>query len=90
MSAYIENSISKGAALYMTGKARENLQSYAPRGCPFKDYTLYDLVSDWLNMYAWKITGKMSLTDFVRLLQSENYAHAVAYGDAVIKIIEEV
>ena len=31
----------------------------------------------------------MSLSDFIQLLQAENYAHAVVYGEAMMWIIEE-
>ena len=33
--------------LFLSRKAVENLEKYAPKGCPFKGYTLFDLVKDF-------------------------------------------
>ena len=87
MNAYIDYSISKGCRVFMSKQAMENLSQYEPKGCPFKDYTLLDLVKD-LMAFSWKITKSMSLADYIRLLQAENYIYAVAYGDAIIKCLE--
>lgn len=90
MTNYIECSISRGATLNITKRAADILRQYTPKGCPFKDYTLLDLMCDLMS-YSWKITTKtMSLTEYIRMLQKENYVHAVAYGDSIIELIEEV
>ena len=89
MMNYIESSIAHGATLHMTRRAAEALKHYEPKNCPFKDYTLFDLVGD-LMCYSWRITDKIiSLADYIRMLQKSNYAHAVVYGDDIIKLIEE-
>lgn len=90
MNSYIEHT-PKGTTAQISANAAENLSRYRPRGCPFKDYTLLDLLSDFIKMYAWKIycEGKKSIEDFIRLLQAENIIHAVVYGDSIIKLIEE-
>ncbi len=86
---YIEYKPS-GYALCMTGKVRQALQSYEPKGCPFKNYTLYNLLCDLFDMYSWKITsGKVPLVCFIKRLQAEGYDKAIAYGNSMIKIIEE-
>ena len=57
----------------------------------YSNYTLLDLLRDFIQAYSWKIDRghTMSLSDFIRLLQAENYAHAVVYGNDMMRIIEE-
>lgn len=70
----------------------EKLSRYTPKGCPFDNYTLWDLLKDFIQMYGWKITRGtvMSLESFIKRLQREGYAHAVAYGDDIISLIEDL
>lgn len=69
----------------------ENLSQYTPKGCPFDDYTLLDLLRDFIQAYSWKITRgtAMSVKAFIELLQYEGYAHAVTYGNDIINLIED-
>lgn len=87
MTNYIDCGYSNKNVLHLSKQAEENLRSYAPKGCPFKDYSLLDLLLD-LMCYTWKIKYTISVEKYIRLLQSENYAHAVTYGDAIIKCLE--
>ena len=73
--------------LFLSRKAAESLEKYVPKGCPFKGYTLLDLVKDLL-VYSWKVTGKISISDYIRMLQAEGYAHAIMYGNAIIECLE--
>ena len=50
---------------------------------------MYDLVVDLVNMYGWKISGKVSLSDFINLLKSENYSKAITYGTGIMEILGE-
>ena len=88
----ISRKISGNLTVTISKQAVERLDSYKPKGCPHSDYTLLDLLSDFIQAYDWKITRgqTISLSDFIRLLQVENYAHAVVYGEAMMRIIEEV
>lgn len=67
----------------------EKLNRYTPKGCPFSGYTLLDLLRDFISMYGWKISRgeTMSMNVFIRLLQHEGYAHALAYGDDIIGLL---
>ena len=87
----ISRKISGSLSVTISKQAAERLDSYKPKGCPYSDYTLLDLLKDFIQMYGWKITRgqTMSLGDFIRLLQAENYAHAVVYGEDMMRIIEE-
>ena len=88
----ISRKISGSLSVTISQQAAERLNSYTPKGCPHSDYTLLNLLRDFIQAYDWKITRgeTMSLSDFIRLLQTENYAHAVVYGNDMMRIIEEV
>lgn len=89
MKNYITNKYSSGGKLILTEKAVNGLRQYKPRGCPFENYSLLDLLSDLVKMYSWKICGVISVTNFIHLLQLENYEKAVIYGNAIVTLIEE-
>lgn len=58
----------------MTQKAIENLKSYKPKGCPFKNYSMLDLLKDWVNMYSWQIIQRnkqISLVDFIKNINGD-------------------
>lgn len=68
------------------------LNRTSPKGCPFMDYTMLDLLFDWINMYGWKIPNNttMSVTEYIKRLQTDGEAHAVVYGGAIINILERI
>ena len=88
----ISRKISGSLSVTISKQTAERLDSYIPKGCPHSDYTLLDLLRDFISAYNWKIERghTMSLSDFIRQLQAENYANAVIYGEAMMRIIEEV
>lgn len=69
----------------------EKLSQYTPKGYPFDNYTLWDLLRDFIQSYSWKIVRgtAMSVKKFIELLQYEGYSHAVAYGDDIISLIKD-
>ena len=75
----------------ISNKAAERLSKYVPRGCPFKGYTLLDLLKDLVRMYGYRLEWyqTMTITEFIRYLMSIEEAHAKVYGEAIIQIIEE-
>ena len=87
----ISRKISGSLSVTISKQASERLDSYKPKGCPHSDYTLLDLLRDFIHAYSWKITRgqTISLSDFILLLQTENYAHAIVYGNDMMRIIEE-
>ena len=86
----ISRKISGGLSVTISKQAAERLDSYIPKGCPHSDYTLLDLLRDFIQAYSWKIERghTISLSDFIRLLQAENYAHAIVYGNDMIQLME--
>ena len=75
----------------ISNKAAERLSEYVPRGCPFKGYTLLDLLKDLVCMYGYHLEWHqtMTITAFIRYLMGIEEAHAKAYGEAIIQLIEE-
>lgn len=71
----------------MFTKTKEFLQKVKPKGCPFCDYSMLDLLLDWVSMYSWQIerNKKMSLADFVRKIRTDG---TYIYKDAMIRILE--
>ena len=88
----ISRKISGSLSVTISKQAAERLDSCTPKGCPHSDYTLLDLLRDFIQAYSWKIDRghTISLSDFIRLLQAENYAQAIVYGEDMMRIIEEV
>lgn len=86
----ISRKISGDLKISLSQQAAERLNSYIPKGCPHSDYTLLNLLRDFIQAYDWKITRgeTMSLSDFIRLLQTENYVHAIVYGNDIIQLME--
>lgn len=86
----ISRKISGDLKVSLSQQAAERLNSYTPKRCPHSDYTLLNLLRDFIQAYDWKITRgeTMSLSDFIRLLQTENYVHALVYGNDIIQLME--
>jgi hypothetical protein len=40
--------------------------------------------------YSWKIKGKITITEFIKLLQDEGNIYMITYGNDILKLIEEV
>lgn len=87
MTNYIDCGYSDRNVLHLSKQTEKNLRSYAPKGCPFKNYSLLDLLLD-LMYYTWKIRYTISVEKYIRLLQAEGYAKAIMYGNAIIECLE--
>ena len=70
----ISRKISGSLAVTISKQAVERLDSYKPKGCPHSDYTLLDLLRDFIQAYSWKIDRghTMSLSDFERIATLDN------------------
>ena len=77
------------AKLMCTQAGVEALKMYVPKGCPFKDYTLYDLLADTWHMYSWMVTTKeINVVDFLEMMIDKD-AHIHCYGEDMIKVYKE-
>ena len=87
----ISRKISGSLSVTISKQAAERLDNYKPKGCPHSDYTLLDLLRDFIQAYSWKIDRgyTISLSDFIRLLQAEKYGQGVVYGNDMMRGIEE-
>lgn len=70
---------------------KKRLSRLVPVGCPFKNYSILDLLVDWITMYDWIVYGRgeISLVDFIEILKKRGYDKALVYGDAIINILKE-
>ena len=69
-------------------KTMDNLKSYRPEGCPFADYSMFDLLKDWINMYSWQIVQmnkQISLADFVKNINGDG--KVLLYGQTMIDLL---
>ena len=72
----------------ITQKAMENLKSYRPNGCPFENYSMLDLLKDWVNMYSWQIVQRnkqISLVDFIKNINGDG--KVLLYGQTMIDLL---
>lgn len=76
-----------GHRLILSRAVAEMLESFTPKGCPFKDYTCLDLLKDTFEMYSWRVQEDMSVVDFIKMLMDYD-THMVAYGQDIIGIVE--
>lgn len=73
----------------LSGKTVEALSQYMPKGCPFKNYTLLDLLKDFVIMHSWKFPASlMSTSEFVEKCAKYDIK-AEIYGKDMINLLEE-
>lgn len=87
MNNYIIVDSSGAANVSIQTKTKEFLESVKPKGCPFDDYSMFDLLEDWIGMYSWQIerNKKISLTEFVRSIKTDA---KFVYKEPMIQILE--
>lgn len=88
MENYIIVNYNGDTKVSITNKSAEALKQYKPCGCPFKDYTLMDLLKDFVNMYGWILDkGKrISLSDFIEACKQKDIK-AETYGNAMVQLL---
>lgn len=72
--------------LNMDPAAVENLKKCTPAGCPFKNYSMFDLLADLIKMYSWKMDRgrQYSIANF---LDITNDIKAVIYKATFMDLI---
>jgi GTP-dependent phosphoenolpyruvate carboxykinase len=88
MENYIIVTHSERTTVSMSQKAADNLQKYKLKGCPFKNYTMLDLLKDWVSMYSWQIerNKKVLLIDFIKEIKTDG---KWIYKKDMIELIKE-
>lgn len=80
MGNYIVIEMNGSVKCSINNNTMENLRAYKPKGCPFENYSMFDLLKDWIQMYWWQITErKISLLDFIKKIK----------GDGKVKLYRE-
>ena len=82
--------ISRNGKIYIsiTQKAMENWKSFRPKGCPFENYSMLDLLKDWVNMYSWQIVQmnkQIALVDFIKNINGDG--KVLLYGQTIIDLL---
>lgn len=87
MNNYIINGYNN-SHLTLNRATVDGLKNATPKGCPFDNYTLLDLLIDLINMYSWKLDRgkKYSINYF---LEMTNDIKALTYKDDIKKLIVE-
>lgn len=85
---YIEVNCDGTAHMSISVKAKEDLEKFRPRGCPFSNYSMFDLLKDWVRMYSWQMdrNKQMPLVDFVRKIRTDG---SYIYKSAIIQMLEQ-
>lgn len=87
MNNYIINTYTK-VTLTLTPATVERLKKATPAGCPFENYTFFDLLTDLINMYSWKMDRGKNYT-INHFLEITNDIHAITYKDVIKGLITE-
>lgn len=68
-------------------KTKEFLESVKPKGCPFYDYSMFNLLSGWIQMYSWQMerNKRIPLVEFVKEIRTDG---TQIYKDLMINILE--
>ena len=72
----------------ITQKVMENLKTFKPKGCPFEDYSMLDLLKDLVNMYSWQIVNRnkqIPLADFIKSINGDG--KVLLYGESMINLL---
>lgn len=86
-SGYITVGLDEKIEVLLARKTKEFLKSVKPKGCPFNDYSMFDLLKDWVCMYSWQMerNKKIPLADFVRQIKTDG---KFIYKEPMIYILE--
>ena len=72
MENYIVIGIDGAVKCSINNNIMEHLKAYKPKGCPFENYSMFDLLKDWIQMYSWQMTErKISLIDFIGKIKGD-------------------
>lgn len=68
-------------------KTKEFLEKVKPKGCLFYDYSMFNLLDDWIHMYSWQMerNKKIPLAEFVQKIRTDGKR---IYKDSLISILE--
>ena len=88
MKNYIIVDFRGNTKVSITQKVMKNLKTFKPKGCPFEDYSMLDLLKDWVNMYSWQIANRnkqIPLADFIKSINGDG--KVLLYGESIINLL---
>ena len=88
MKNYIIVDFRGNTKVSITQKVMENLKTFKPKGCPFEDYSMLDLLKDWVNMYSWQIANRnkqIPLAYFIKSINGDG--KILLYGESMINLL---
>lgn len=64
-----------------------NLKANKPKGCPFYNYSMWDLLKDWIAMYSWQMpmNKPIKIEEFVRTIEGDG--KVALYGEDMIYLL---
>lgn len=73
----------------LTSMVKEILTEFKPKGCPFGNYSMLNLLQDWLGMYSWQLPKNkpMSVVECIERLDMDGTS---VYKKSMIRLIEAV
>lgn len=71
--------------------AMKNLKTNFPKGCPFENYSFYDLLLDFIKMYSWKAdkNRQIRISDFIFQLSME-YEKVAIYRKEIVDCLSVI
>lgn len=71
----------------LTSRVKEILIESKPKGCPFGNYSMLNLLQDWLGMYSWQLPKNkpMSVIECIKRLDTDGKS---IYKESMIRLIE--
>ena len=86
-SKYIMGDCNGTTHVSILTKTKEVLEKVKPKGCPFYDYSMFNLLNDWIQMYSWQMerNKKIPLVEFVRKIRTDGKR---IYKDSMINILK--
>lgn len=87
---YLIRKPSDETVIHLTSDSAKRLRIFKPKGCYFKDYSMLDLLKDFVQMYDWIVPrfSAVSIVDFINKLKEKDYK-AEVYGDDLISLLVE-
>ena len=71
----------------LTSRVEEILTEFKPKGCPFGNYSMLNLLQDWLGMYAWQLPKNKPMS-IVKCIERLDVDGKSIYKESMIRLIE--
>lgn len=71
----------------ITEEVVANLKAHKPKGCLFYNYSMWDLLKDWIAMYSWQMpmNTPIRIEEFVKAIDGDGKVSL--YGEDMIYLL---